>query len=320
MTDKFKEIDIQALLAAGLHFGHQTKRWNPKMKRFIFGEHNKIYIIDLEKTVAFLKEARQFLYDTVVHGREVLFVGTKKQAQESLRKCAESLGQFYVTNRWLGGMLTNNETIRKSVKRMRELEAMEKNGAFESMPKKEVSSLRWELGKLQKNLSGVADMKSLPGAVFIVDVQRESIAVSEAKKLGIPVVALVDTNADPDNVDYPIPGNDDSIRSVQVVVDILAEAVQSGRDEYSKIAAEEARRREAAEAESRARAKVEADERRAKEEVAKRERAEAIAKAKAAKLAKKKAEAETTVEAEKTDVQEPGSTEQTTEVASAPVG
>ena len=312
MTDKFKEIDIQALLAAGLHFGHQTKRWNPKMKRFIFGEHNKIYIIDLEKTVAFLKEARQFLYDIVVRGREILFVGTKKQAQESLKKYAESLGQFYVTNRWLGGMLTNNETIRKSVKRMRDLEAMEKNGAFENMPKKEVSSLRWELGKLQKNLSGVADMKSLPGAIFIVDTPREAIAVSEAKKLGIPVVALVDTNSDPDNIDYPIPGNDDSIRSVQVVMDILAEAIQSGRDEYSKIAAEEARRREAAEAESRAKAKIEAEERRAKEEVAKRERAEAIAKAKAAKLAKKKAEAE------KGEGPEASGTEQAAEAASAP--
>ncbi|NCC51799.1 MAG: 30S ribosomal protein S2 [Spartobacteria bacterium] len=275
------KVTVRDLLEAGLHFGHQTKRWNPKMKRFIFDERNGIYIIDLAKSLALMKVAQQFIYDVVVRGGHVLFVGTKKQAREPLKEVAEKLNQYYVTHRWLGGMLTNNETIRKSVARMRELETMEKDGSMEALPsKKEAACLRRELVKLQRNLVGIADMSRLPGAVFVVDITRESIAVAEAKKLGIPVVALIDTNCDPDPIDYPIPGNDDAIRAIRLVSKVIGDTILQASNEYAKVAAEEARRRAAEEAEAKARAKAEQEERKAREEAARKARSEAIAKSK----------------------------------------
>ena len=243
---------VQELLDAGLHFGHQTKRWNPRMKRYIFGERNGIYIIDLEKTHELLAEAQEFLYNTVSRGRSVLFVGTKKQAQEVLRETAEHHSQFYVTHRWLGGTLTNNTTIRKSVARMRELEEQDKEDGFKGLNKKEVARLRRELNKSHRNLSGLANMNDLPGAMVVVDINREGIAVAEARRLNIPVVALVDTNSDPDLVDYPIPGNDDAIRAIKVVIKALGDVIQQGSNEYAKVAAEEARRKAAEEAEAKA--------------------------------------------------------------------
>ena len=280
-----REVDVKVLLEAGVHFGHQTRRWNPKMKPFIFGERNGIYIIDLAKTLVRLKEAKEFLQRTVASGRQILFVGTKKQAQEQVRKAAETLRQPYVVNRWLGGMLTNNRTIRQSVARMRKLETMEKDGTMEKLPKKEVATLRHELVKLQKNLSGVADMDQLPGAVFVVDICRDEIAVFEATRLNIPVVAMVDTNTNPDPIAYPIPANDDAIRSIQVILEDLASSVRDAADEYTKAAAEAARKRAIEEAEERAKQKAAEDERRAREREAKKARLEAIAKAKAAKPA-----------------------------------
>ncbi|MBM4154759.1 MAG: 30S ribosomal protein S2 [Lentisphaerae bacterium] len=280
-----REVDVKVLLEAGVHFGHQTRRWNPKMKPFIFGERNGIYIIDLAKTLVRLKEAKDFLQRTVASGRQILFVGTKKQAQEQVRKAADMLHQPYVVNRWLGGMLTNNRTIRQSVARMRKLETMEKDGTMEKLPKKEVAALRHELVKLQKNLSGVADMDQLPGAVFVVDICRDEIAVFEATRLNIPVVALVDTNTNPDPIAYPIPANDDAIRSIQVILEDLASSIRDAADEYAKTAAEAARKRAIEEAEERAKQKAAEDERRAREREAKKARLEAIAKAKAAKAA-----------------------------------
>jgi small subunit ribosomal protein S2 len=285
---------VQELLDAGLHFGHQTKRWNPRMKRYIFGERNGIYIIDLEKSHALLAEAQQFLYNTVSRGRSVLFVGTKKQAQETLRDCATHFRQFYVTHRWLGGTLTNNTTIRKSVARMRELQQQEAEDGFKGLNKKEVARLRRELNKLNRNLCGLADMNQLPGAMVIVDINREAIAVAEARRLNIPVVALVDSNCDPDLVDYPIPGNDDAIRSIRVVTKALGDVIQQGCNEYAKVAAEEARRKAAEEAEAQSK-------REAAEREAKKAREEAIAKTKLAKAveAAKKEEAPKAAEAAK---------------------
>jgi small subunit ribosomal protein S2 len=287
-----REVDVKVLLEAGVHFGHQTRRWNPKMKPFIFGERSGIYIIDLAKTLVRLKEAKEFLQRTVASGRQILFVGTKKQAQEQVRKAAETLHQPYVVNRWLGGMLTNNRTIRQSVARMRKLESMEKDGTMEKLPKKEVATLRHELVKLQKNLSGVAEMDQLPGALFVVDICRDEIAVSEASRLNIPVVALVDTNTNPDPIAYPIPANDDAIRSIQVILEDLASSIRDAADEYAKTAAEAARKRAIEEAEERAKQKAAEDERRAREREAKKARLDAIAKAKAAKPAEPVAPAE----------------------------
>ncbi len=251
-------VTVQDLLDAGLHFGHQTKRWNPKMKPYIYTKHNGIHIIDLEKTLSSLQVALQFVFDTVVRGRKVLFVGTKKQAHEPILGLADRTHQPYITNRWLGGTLTNNVTIRKSVARMREIEKMESSGALEKMPKKEVAKLRHEMEKFQFNLSGIADMEQLPGAMFVIDTIRESIAVAEANRLGIPVVALVDTNSNPDPIDYPIPGNDDALRAIDLICKLAAEAVEQAQAESSRIAAEEHRRRAAEEAQQQARAKAEA--------------------------------------------------------------
>jgi len=219
---------MRQLLEAGVHFGHQTRRWNPKMKRFIYGERNGIYIIDLQKTMTAIEGTYAFLRDTVAKGGNVLFVGTKKQAQESIRTQAERVGMPYVNFRWLGGMLTNFTTIYRRLQRLKELEAMEATGATEVLPKKEVLRLGHEREKLERNLGGIRDMTRLPAAVWVVDTRKEHIAVTEARKLGIPVVAILDTNCDPDEVDYPIPGNDDAIRAGSLLTRIVADAVAEG--------------------------------------------------------------------------------------------
>jgi small subunit ribosomal protein S2 len=222
-------ISMKQLLEAGVHFGHQTRRWNPKMATYIFTERNGIYIIDLQKTVKKVDEAYNFLRSVSEAGETVLFVGTKKQAQEAVKEEAIKAGMYFVNERWLGGMMTNFQTIQKRVKRLKELEAMEEDGTFEVLTKKEVLSLRHEMEKLQKFLGGIKEMNRLPGALFIVDPRKERIAVAEAKKLGIPIVAIVDTNCDPDEIDYVIPGNDDAIRAVKLLTGRMADAVIEGR-------------------------------------------------------------------------------------------
>ena len=239
-------ISLKDMFDAGLHFGHQTKRWNPKMKNYIFDKRNGIHIIDLTQSVTLLDEAAQFLRDTVLSGKNILFVATKKQVSELVKESATSVGQFYITERWLGGTLTNAKTIRSSVKRMRQLQATAKaNGGELSEHKQEASMLRRELNKLEKNLTGIADMSEQPGALVVVDVVREANAVKEAVRLGIPVVAIVDTNADPEPIDYVIPGNDDSVRGVELVLGGLVKVIKTAGDEYSAKAAEESRKREA---------------------------------------------------------------------------
>ena len=226
-------ISMKQLLEAGVHFGHQTRRWNPKMAPYIFTERNGIYIIDLQKTVKKVDEAYDFLRSVAEEGKSILFVGTKKQAQEAVKEEALKSGMFYVNERWLGGMMTNFATIRKSINRLKELEAMEEDGTFEVLSKKEVLALKREQEKLEKSLGGIKDMEELPGALFIVDPRKERIAVAEAKKLNIPIVAIVDTNCDPDEIDYVIPGNDDAIRAVKLIVSKMADAVieaQQGAD------------------------------------------------------------------------------------------
>ncbi|HEX2025467.1 MAG TPA: 30S ribosomal protein S2 [Actinomycetota bacterium] len=217
------------LLEAGVHFGHQTRRWNPKMRRYIYGERGGIYVIDLEKTLSGLERAYGFLRDVVREGGTVLFVGTKKQAQDVIAEQARKVGMPYVNTRWLGGMLTNFQTIFRRLRRLGELREMERSGAFEFLPKKEVLKLRREKEKLERNLSGIQDMERLPAAVVVIDTKKEHIAVVEANKLGIPVVAIVDTNCDPDEVDYVIPGNDDAIRSINLVTAVLADAIREGQ-------------------------------------------------------------------------------------------
>jgi small subunit ribosomal protein S2 len=221
-------ISMKQLLEAGVHFGHQTRRWNPKMAPYIFTERNGIYIIDLQKTVKKVEEAYDFVRSLASEGKSILFVGTKKQAQESIREEAERCGMFYVNERWLGGMLTNYQTIRKRIDRLHELERMEEEGKFALLPKKEVAQLLGERDKLQRFLGGIKTMKGLPGALFIVDPRKERIALAEARKLGIPVIAIVDTNCDPDEVDYVIPGNDDAIRAVKLLTSKIADAVLEG--------------------------------------------------------------------------------------------
>lgn len=222
-------ISMKQLLEAGVHFGHQTRRWNPKMSEYIFTERNGIYIIDLQKTVKKIEEAYMFIRETVLNGGEVLFVGTKKQAQDSIKEEAERCGQYYVNNRWLGGMLTNFKTIKKRIERLNELDSMEADGIFEVLPKKEVIKLKLEKEKLQKNLGGIVNMKDIPQAVFIIDPKKERNALLEARKLNIPIVAVVDTNCDPDEVDYPIPGNDDAIRAIKLLAGVIADAVIEGK-------------------------------------------------------------------------------------------
>ncbi len=222
-------VSMKQLLEAGVHFGHQTRRWNPKMAPYIFTERNGIYIIDLQKTVKMLEDAYMFVRDISANGETVLFVGTKKQAGDSVREEATRAGVHYVNARWLGGMLTNFKTIRRRIERLNQLRKMEEDGTFERLPKKEVIKLNLEIEKLEKFLGGIKEMKRLPGALFIVDPRKEKIAVAEARKLGIPVVAIVDTNCDPDEIDYIIPGNDDAIRAVKLLSQTMADAIIEGR-------------------------------------------------------------------------------------------
>ena len=222
-------ISMKQLLEAGVHFGHQTRRWNPKMAEYIFTERNGIYIIDLQKTVKKVEEAYYFVRDIAASGEDILFVGTKKQAQDSIKEEAERAGMYYVNARWLGGMLTNFKTIQKRIERLAQINQMEEDGTFDMLPKKEVIKLKAQRDKLEKYLGGIKDMKKLPGAMFIVDPRKEKIAIAEAKKLNIPVVAIVDTNCDPDEVDYVIPGNDDAIRAVKLIASTMANAIIEGR-------------------------------------------------------------------------------------------
>ncbi len=271
-TSQATGLTLKDLFDAGLHFGHQTKRWNPKMKPYIFDKRNGIHIIDLTQTVTYIDEAAEFLRKTVLEGKKILFVATKKQAQELVKQAAEECGQFYMTERWLGGTLTNAQTIRGSVKRMKQLQAIgAKNNGVLSVHKQENSMLRRELAKLEKNLTGVADMDEKPGAVFVVDVCRELNAVKEAARLRIPLVAITDTNADPDPIDYVIPGNDDSVRGIELIVEGMVKVIKAANDEYSARAAEEAQKR--------------ANERREREEQEKAERAARREKAAAEKKA-----------------------------------
>lgn len=218
-------VSMKQLLEAGVHFGHQTRRWNPKMAKFIFTERNGIYIIDLQKTVKKIEEAYNFIREVAEEGKPVLFVGTKKQAQDSIKEEAERAGMYYVNERWLGGMLTNYKTIKGRIDRLRELEKMQEDGTFDVLPKKEVIQLMHEKEKLEKYLNGIKDMPEVPGAIFIVDPRKERIAIKEAHKLGIPVVGIVDTNCDPDEIDFPIPGNDDAIRAVKLISSTISQAI-----------------------------------------------------------------------------------------------
>jgi small subunit ribosomal protein S2 len=224
---------MKSLLEAGVHFGHETKRWNPKMKKYIYGEKNKVYIIDLEKTRTAIMKACEFLRKTASEGGSILFVGTKKQAQDIVKEEALRSGMYYVNQRWLGGMLTNFQTIKKSIKRLEDLERMKEDGTFAKLSKKETSQLNKEAFKLNKNLEGIRAMGKPPKAMFIIDSKKEEIAVKEAKKIGIPIVALVDTNCDPDLIDYPIPGNDDAIRSIKLVTGLIADSILNGRQEFA---------------------------------------------------------------------------------------
>lgn len=218
-------VTMKSLLESGVHFGHQTKRWDPRMKKYIFAERNGIHIIDLQKTIGSIKEAYDLVREQVKSGKSILFVGTKKQAQQAIEREAQRCGMFYVSNRWLGGMLTNYSTIKKSIHRLKKIDKMEVDGTFESLTKKEVSRLNKERARLEKNLGGIKDMKELPGAIFIIDTRKEAIAVAEAKRMGIPIVAVVDTNCNPSDIDYPIPGNDDAIRAISLFTKVIADAV-----------------------------------------------------------------------------------------------
>jgi len=222
------QITMKQLLEAGVHFGHQTKRWNPKMKPYIFGARNGIYIIDLQKTVRYFKNAYSFVKETVGNGEKVLFVGTKKQAQDAIAEEAQRAGQFYVNSRWLGGMLTNFSTIKGSIDRLKKIETMSQDGTYQLITKKEALNLEREKAKLEKALGGIKMMNKLPGAIFVIDPKKETIAIKEARKLGIPVVAVVDTNCDPDDIDYIIPGNDDAIRAIRLFAARIADACVEG--------------------------------------------------------------------------------------------
>ena len=247
-------ISMKQLLEAGVHFGHQTRRWNPKMAQYIFTERNGIYIIDLQKTVRKVDEAYAFVRDIAMEGKTILFVGTKKQAQESIESESKRCNMYYVNNRWLGGMLTNFRTIRTRIERLNQIDKMEQNGQFDVLPKKEVIKLIHEREKLETNLGGIREMKKLPGALFVVDPRKEHIAVTEARILGIPIVGIVDTNCDPDEIDYVIPGNDDAIRAVKLIAGKMADAVLEGKQgeqndaDEAEAPAEEAKPEETTEA------------------------------------------------------------------------
>ncbi len=244
-------ITMKALLEAGVHFGHQTRRWNPKMKPYIFGARNGIYIIDLQKTVGLARAAFRFVSDSVAKGGTVLFIGTKKQAQDAIREEASRAGQYFVTNRWLGGTLTNFKTVKQGIDRLKTIEKMSQDGTYERLPKKEVAQLEREREKLEKNLGGVKELARLPSALFVIDTKKEHIAVHEANRLGIPVVAVVDTNCDPEGIDYVIPGNDDAIRSIRLFTGKVAEACIEGKARYGAWVAEHGGRDERREAEDR---------------------------------------------------------------------
>lgn len=224
-------VTMKNLLESGVHFGHQTKRWDPRMKKYIFAERNGIHIIDLQKTIVSIKEAYEVVRKSVLDSKGILFVGTKKQAQQAIEREAQRCGMFYVNNRWLGGMLTNFMTIKKSLLRLKKIEKMEVDGTFEALTKKEVAHLVKEKGRLEKNLGGIKEMKELPGVVFIIDTRKEAIAVAEAKRMGIPIVAVVDTNCNPEGIDYPVPGNDDAIRAINLFTQIIANAVVEADNE-----------------------------------------------------------------------------------------
>lgn len=269
-------LTLKDLFDAGLHFGHQTKRWNPKMKPYIFDKRNGIHIIDLTQTVTLIDEAAEFLRKTILDGKKVLFVATKKQAQEIVKQAAEECGQFYMTERWLGGTLTNSQTIRGSVKRMAQLQAIAKaNNGELSKHKQEASMLRRELAKLEKNLTGIAGMNEYPGAIVIVDVLREQNAVKEASRLNIPMVAITDTNANPDPIDYVIPGNDDSVRGIELIVGGLVKVVKAANEEYSRVAAEAKAKRDAERQEREAQEKAERQARKEKAAAERKARDEA---------------------------------------------
>ncbi len=235
-------VSMKQLLEAGVHFGHQTRRWNPKMSEFIYMERNGIYIIDLQKTVKKLEDAYNFVRSLAENGENILFVGTKKQAQDAVREEAARVGQYYVNARWLGGMLTNFKTMRTRIDRLAQLRKMQEDGTFDMLPKKEVIKLTNEITKLEKYLGGVKEMKKLPGAIFVIDPRKEHNSISEARKLGIPIIAIVDTNCDPDEVDYVIPGNDDAIRAIRLIAATMANAVIEGRQgaDAEEVATEEA--------------------------------------------------------------------------------
>jgi small subunit ribosomal protein S2 len=239
MGGSLSGIALKDLLEAGVHFGHQTKRWNPKMKAYIFGERNGIYIIDLAKTARLFRQAEEFVSNLAADGRTVLFVGTKRQAQDAIAEEAQRCGMYYVNQRWLGGLLTNFMTIQRSLARLRELEAMETDGRYETLSKKEIAQLEKEKRKLQKNLEGIRNMSRLPDALFVVDTRKEKIAVDEARKLKIPVIGIVDTNCDPDEVDYVIPGNDDALRAIRLFAAKIADAIAAGRGMRESAQAEE---------------------------------------------------------------------------------
>ncbi|MBE0425422.1 MAG: 30S ribosomal protein S2 [Nitrospirae bacterium] len=230
---------MKELLEAGVHFGHQVKRWHPKMKKYIFGERNGIYIIDLQKTVKGLEDAYNFIKNVAMTGAPTLFVGTKKQSQDAIQEESTRAGAYYVNHRWLGGMLTNFSTIKKSIEKLKKIETMKEDGTLDLLTKKEAAAIEKEGGKLDKYLSGIKEMPGLPGALFIVDPKKERIAVAEAKKLSIPIVAIVDTNCDPDEIDYVIPGNDDAIRAIKLITSRIADAVIEGKEALSKSIAEE---------------------------------------------------------------------------------
>ena len=240
-------ITMKQLLEAGVHFGHQTRKWNPKMSKYIYAARNDIHIIDLQLTVGLIEEAYKFVVETVKAGKSVLFVGTKKQAQDAIKEEAERCGQYYINSRWLGGTLTNFKTIRSRIDRMVKLEKMEESGEFDLLPKKEVAKLKDELEKLQTNLQGIRDMNKMPGVMFVVDPHNEDIAVSEARKLNIPIVAITDTNCDPDLIDYVIPGNDDAIRAIKLIAGVMANAViEANQGETFTVEETEAKKEEPA--------------------------------------------------------------------------
>ncbi len=229
-------VTMKNLLESGVHFGHQVKRWDPRMKKYIFASRNGIHIIDLQKTIAAIKDGYDEVRKVTAAGKSILFVGTKKQAQQAVQKEAERCGQFYVNNRWLGGMLTNFSTIKKSLQRLKKIEKMEIDGTFENLTKKEIASLQKEKSKLEKNLGGIKEMKELPGAIFIIDTHKEQLAVAEARRMGIPIIAVVDTNCNPEGIDFPIPGNDDAIRAISLFTSIIANAVlESGNEGGLKV-------------------------------------------------------------------------------------